>query len=205
VDGARTEAGSRRALRAAALAAGFGGIAWLGLVPLVALVRSGALSYDGYFRLVALPLAGFVGAWALARPLIPSGRALTGWRVTLGGLALVFVGDVLEFWGAWLADEPTSHAAAETGSDAYWAADAGRSLFVLGFFALCAGGPTVAVGLRRQAGWPMWAATFLAVLGIGVLLATVLREAPLAPATLGLGAFAIGWLALAARLWGQSL
>jgi hypothetical protein len=50
----------------------------------------------------------------------------------------------------------------------------------------------------------MWACTFLAVVGIGVVLANVLRDAPAAPAAIGLGAFAAGWVALGVRLWATS-
>jgi hypothetical protein len=187
-------------VRAAAVAAAAGGVLWLTLVPAVGLYRGGDLSYGGYQRLVALPLLAFVVAWALLRPEVPDGRALLGWWLALAGFALAFAGTALEFWIALPLGEETA-ATASTRGAGWWGADVGWTLFALGFLVLASGGPTAAVGLRRQAAWPMWACTFVAVLGIGVLLANVLYDAPVAPALAGLGAFSLGWLALAARLW----
>jgi hypothetical protein len=186
--------------RAAAVAAAAGGVLWLILVPAVGLYRGGDLSYGGYQRLVALPLLAFIVAWALLRPEVPDGRALLGWWLALAGFALAFAGTALEFWFALPFGEETA-ATASTRGAGWWGADVGWTLFALGFLVLASGGPTAAVGLRRQAGWPMWACTFVAVLGIGVLLANVLYDAPAAPALAGLGAFSLGWLALAAWLW----
>jgi hypothetical protein len=186
--------------RAAALAAATGGLLWLALVPAVALYRDGDLSYGGYQRLVAVPLLAFVVAWALLRPQIPDGRALLGWWLSLAGFALAFAGSTIEFWAALPLGRETAATSATRGAG-WWGADVGWTLFALGFLVLASGGPTAAVGLRRQAGWPMWACTFVAVLGVGVMLANVLHDARPAPALVGLGAFATGWLALAIWLW----
>ena len=185
-------------MRWAAVACLASGAVWLALVPATVLARSGDLSYDGYFRLMALPLGLFAVAWYLVgrawQPETVRGR--NGWWLVLAGLALVWAGTTLEFWGSWLLDEPTSHEASETGEEGWWGSDLGWTLFLLGFLLLLVGGPTAAVALRRSSRLPFWALAFVCVLGFGVFLANLLREARLLPALVGLGLFGLGWIGL---------
>jgi hypothetical protein len=184
--------------RQAGVACVVAGAAWLLLVPATALVRSDAVSYNGYFRLMALPLALFAVAWYLVgrawQPETVRGR--NGWWLILAGLVLAWAGTTLEFWGAWLLDEPTSHDVSGTSADAWWGSDAGWTLFLLGFLLLLVGGPTAAVALRRTSRLPFWALAFVCLVGFGVLFGNVLRESRLVPALIGLGLFALGWIGL---------
>jgi hypothetical protein len=189
--------------RRAAVACVAAGVAWLVLVPATAFARSGDLSYGGYFRLAALPLALFAVAWYLVgriwRPQAPRGR--NGRRLVLAGLALAWAGNTLEFWGSFLLDEPTSEQASETGEDAWWGSDAGWTLFLLGFLLLLVGGPTSAVALRRTSRLPFWALALVCLVGFGLFVANLVREARLAVALVGLGLFALGWIGLGVLLW----
>jgi hypothetical protein len=184
--------------RQAGVACVVAGAAWLLLVPATALVRSDAVSYNGYFRLMALPLALFAVAWYLVgrawQPETVRGR--NGWWLILAGLVLAWAGTTLEFWGAWLLDEPTSHDVSGTSADAWWGSDVGWTLFLLGFLLLLVGGPTAAVALRRTSRLPFWALAFVCLVGFGVLFGNVLRESRLVPALIGLGLFALGWIGL---------
>jgi hypothetical protein len=184
--------------RQAAVACLAAGIAWLLLVPATALARSDALSYNGYARLTALPLALFAVAWYLVgRVWQPESlRSRNGWRLVLAGLALAWAGTTLEFWGSFVLDEPTSEDVSGTGADAWWGSDLGWTLFLLGFLLLLVGGPTTAVALRRTSRLPFWALAFVCLVGFGVLFGNVLREARLVPALVGLGLFGLGWIGL---------
>ena len=189
--------------RQAAIACVLAGLGWLALVPATVLARSDDLSYGGYFRLAALPLALLALAWFLVgrvwRP--ESMRGRTGWAVILAGFALACAGTTIEFWGSFLLDEPTSEQVSGTGEDAWWGSDVGWALYVLGFVCLLVGGPTAAVALRRTSRLPFWALALVCLVGIGALLGNVLREARLTAALVGLGLFGLGWIWLGVRLW----
>jgi hypothetical protein len=174
------------------------GVAWLLLVPATALARSDALSYNGYGRLTAVPLALLAVAWYLVgRVWQPESlRARNGSWLILAGLVLAWAGTTLEFWGSWLLDEPTSQDVSGAGEDAWWGSDLGWTLFLLGFLLLLVGGPTAAVALRRTSRLPFWGLAFVCLLGFGVLFGNVLRESRLVPALVGLGLFALGWIGL---------
>jgi hypothetical protein len=184
--------------RQAGIACVAAGAAWLLLVPATVFARSEDLSYDGYFRLMALPLGLFaVGWYLLGRVWQPETlRGRNGWWLVLAGLALAWAGTTLEFWGSWLLGEPTSHEASETGEEAWWGSDLGWTLFLLGFLLLLVGGPTAAVALRRTSRLPFWALAVICVLGFGVFFGNLLRESRLLPALVGLGLFAAGWIGL---------
>ena len=187
---------------AGAAAAAAGGVAWLALIPAAWLHRKGDLGYDAYYRIVAVPLVLFAVAFFVLgrrwRPRTDRGR-LALW-VTLGGLVLVAAGTFLEFWVVLLQDAPTAHQAAGSGERAFWGSDAGWFLFVLGLFALFVGGPTAAVAIARERAFPRRVQVLVALLGLGVILANVLREAPPAATIPLFGAFAGGWLALGVLL-----
>jgi hypothetical protein len=180
--------------RRAAVACIAAGAAWLALVPASVLFRDGDLSYGGYFRLMAVPLALFVVAWWLLGRVWSwsSPRARWGYRLVLVGLALAFVGDTLEFWGSWLLDEPVSR---DAPSDAWWGSNAGWSLFLFGFLLLLVGGPTAAVALR-PARLPFWALALVTVLAFGILVGNALHDASLLTAAIGLGIFGAAWIGL---------
>ena len=149
-----------------------------------------------------MPLLFFaLGFLAFARAWRPGdARARFGLWVALGGLVLVFAGVALEFWGVLVQDAPTAHDAG-SGEEAWAGSRVGPTLFVTGFFSLIVGGVTAAVALWRSARFPGWLSFFVGGLGWGVLLGNALREAPLPLTVPCFGAFAAGWLALAADLW----
>lgn len=163
--------------RVGATACVLGGVAWAGLVPASLLARADELSYDGYHRVLAVALllfvAGFAGFALTWRP--DELRARAGLGLTLGGLALVFAGETLRYWGG---------------------SDAGSALFPLGFVALFVGGPTAAAGLWRERRHPRWVGVLILLLGLGVLSGTALQEAPPLATLPVFGAFAVGWIAL---------
>jgi len=177
------------------------GVAWLCLVPAVWLYGRGTITYDGYFRIAALPLALLVLAFVSLRALWPPGaRAAFGYWVTLAGFSLAFAGVTLEFWGGWVIGEVGAETARLQGVEAWWGARAGSQLFLLGFFALAVGGATAAVALRREGGWPVWPCVVIGLSSIGVIMLNVLHDASVAAAVVGLGTFACGWIALGAWL-----
>ena len=188
------------AARCAGAAAIAGGAAWLALVPASLLRRSGDLSHDGYFRLVALPLVLFAVAWALVGPLWRPGdlRARFGYGLTLAGLTLAAAGTALEFWGAWLAGEATARDEPAAGEAVWAGSDLGWSLSFFGVMVLFAGGPTAAVALRRAL--PLWALTLITLLGFGVFAATLFDESSPAVTLPFFGAFAAGWIGLGVLL-----
>lgn len=69
--------------------------------------------------------------------------------MTLVGLAFVFAGDALEFWGAWLLDETNVRAAYGTGAAPWWGSNIGWMMFDLRLLALFVGGVTAAVAAAR--------------------------------------------------------
>lgn len=72
------------------------------LVPASELERRGLLSYDGYNRLLAVPLLLFTVALLLAPGAlsIRSRPARVGFRIAAVGSALLWAGNVIEFYGA---------------------------------------------------------------------------------------------------------
>lgn len=188
--------------RAAGFAAVAGGVAWLALIPASSAHRGDDLSYDAYYRVVSVPLLLFLLAWLLFRDRWRprSTRSRLGYWGTLAGLALVFGGNTLEFWGGWLLGKTNARAAYETGTEAWRGSDAGWMLWGLGFFVLVAAATTAAVAAWRDAVLSGWGAAVVGVTGFGVLSANLLTEAPLAATIPIFGAFAAGWIWLGLEL-----
>jgi hypothetical protein len=191
-------------MRRAGIACALAGAAWLALIPGSVFVRDGALSYDGYFRLMSVPLLVYVLAWIALRPLWPSGRrADLGYWITLAGLVLVFGGVSLEFWGAWLTGNTNAYEAYLTGRESWWGSNVGWRMFGLGLLGLFAGGVTAAVAAARARVVPRWGTVLFALLGFGILNGNVLHDARPAVTTLFFGAWGLAWigfgLALARR------
>jgi hypothetical protein len=187
------------AARRAAVVCWAAGAAWLALVPASALFRDDALSYGGYYRVMAVPLGLFVAAWWLFGRVWSwsSPRARWGYRLVLAGLALAFAGDTLEFGGSWLLDEEIAF---ERADEAWWGSNAGWSMFLFGFLLLLVGGPTAAVALR-PARLPWWAFLLVTAIGFGILAGNALHEASLPVAAIGIGLFGAGWIGLGVLLW----
>ena len=185
----------RRPSRSAGTAALLGGGAWLLLAPAAELQRRDLLSYDGYNRLVAVPLLLFTVALVLApRVLGARGAARTGFRAAAVGAGLLLAGNGIEFYGVLLQDRPNSYAAYGTGQEPWIGSDVGWMIFLLGVLVLLVGGLLAAVGLYRSRVRPRWLAAFAAALGPGVLAGSLfgLGRAPLS--VLVLGAYAAAWL-----------
>jgi hypothetical protein len=182
--------------RRAGAAAVAGGLAWLALVPASLLYRSGELSFEGYYRGVAVPLVLLALAWGLLWPVWrPQDlRARFGYGLTLAGLALAATGTALEFWAGWAAGEESARRPGAPDEVGWWGSDVGSALFLFGVMALFAGGPTAAVALRGAL--PFWALALIALVGFGVLSATLLDDSsPVATVPI-FGAFGLGWTAL---------
>jgi hypothetical protein len=173
-----------------------GGAAWIALAAAAQARASDHLGYEAYFRLMAVPLvlfaAGFYGFWREWSPRDP--RARWASVTVLLGLVLCAAGTALEFWGVLLQDLPTAHDA--NGGDAWAGSDIGWSMFMIGFFALLVGGPTVAVRIWRSTPFPRWLGVFVLLLGFGILSGNLLGEQPLYVTLPVFGVFAAGWIAL---------
>ena len=185
----------RRPSRAAGTAALLGGAAWLLLAPAAELQRRDLLSYDGYNRLVAVPLLLFIVALVLApRVLAVTGLARTGLRVAAAGAGLLFAGNVVEFYGVLLQDRPNSYAAWGTGQEPWIGSDIGWMIFLLGALVLLVGGVLAAVGMYRAGVRPRWLGAFAAALGPGVLGMNLFGLGPASVSVLVLAAYAGAWL-----------
>ncbi len=192
---------------AAGTAAILGGLTWLLLIPAAELHRRELLSYDGYNRLLALPLPLFlVALLAAPRALTFADRSVRAGLITAAvGVGLLLAGNVTEFYGVLLQEKPNAYeAAGETG---HWVgSDIGWIIFGIGMLALLVGGLVAAAGMRRQRVRPTWVIAFAAALGIGVLAANLfaLQSALLSVPVLAL--YAAGWIAfgLLARRGGVS-
>lgn len=179
-------------------AAMLGGLAWLLLIPAAELHRRELLSYDGYNRLLAIPLLLFlVALLAVSRALTVAGRSVrAGLLAAAVGVGLLLAGNVAEFYGVLLQDQPNAYAAAQAGEASHWVgSDVGWIVFGVGMLVLLVGGLTAAAGMQRHRVRPTWVVAFTAALGVGVLAANLfaLRSALLSVPVLGL--YATGWIA----------
>ncbi len=179
-------------------AAILGGLTWLLLIPGAELQRRGLLSYDGYNRLLALPLLFFLVALVTApKALTAAGRSVRAGLVTsAGGVGLLLAGNIVEFYGVFLQDQPNAYAAAQAGEGDHWlGSDIGWITFIIGMLTLLVGGVTAAAGMKRNHLGPAWVPAFIAALGIGVLAANLfaLQSALLSVPVLAL--YAAGWIA----------
>jgi hypothetical protein len=181
--------------RAAAI---LGGIAWLVLVPASELQRRELLSYDGYNRMLAVPLLLFLVALLLVPRALAVRRPVprAGFRTAAAGTGLLLAGNLLEFYGVLLQDAPNAYAAAQTGATGHWlGSDIGWIVFSLGMFVLLAGGVVAATGLWRQHAWPPWLVAFTAALGAGVLAGNLFALESVFLSAAVLTPYATGWIA----------
>jgi hypothetical protein len=192
---------SRTAQRPPDIAGGaavLGGLTWTLLVPAAELVRRDLLSYDGYNRLLAVPLLLFtVALSSVPRALTVRGRlALTGFSMAATGTALLLVGNVVEFYGVLLQDGLNAYAASQAGADEHWiGSDIGWMTFGVGMLVLLAGGIVAALALHRSRTAPVWLILFTCTLGVGVLAANLLGLAPAFLSVPVLMVYAAGWVA----------
>ncbi len=179
-------------------AAALGGLAWILLAPAAELVRRDLLSYDGYNRLLAVPLLLFIVALSLAtRALRTQGRlARIGFSVGAAGAVLLLIGNVVEFYGVLLQDGLNAYAASESGANEHWiGSDVGWIIFGLGLLVLVAGGIVAALALHRGGIAPVWLVLFAATLGLGVLAGNLFGLAPAFLSVPVLAVYAAGWIA----------
>jgi hypothetical protein len=153
----------------AGCAAVFGGLGWLLLAPAAELVRRDLLSYDGYSRLLAVPLLLFNVALALAsrRSVWGKDRGVrAGLLVASVGSGLLLVGNVVEFYGVLLQDDLNAQAAYQAGRPEHWlGSDIGWLIFGAGMLVLLVGGLMTALALRRRRTDATWLPLFAASLG----------------------------------------
>lgn len=179
-------------------AAILGGLTWLLLVPAAELHRRDLLGYDGYNRLLAMPLLLFLVALLVTpRALTVPGRSVRAGLVTAAvGVGLLLAGNVAEFYGVLLQQRPNAYTASQAGETDHWiGSDVGWIIFGIGMLTLLIGGPTTAAGMRRNRVRPSWVIAFAATLGVGVLAANLfaLQSAVLSVPVLAV--YAIGWMA----------
>ncbi len=178
-------------------AAALGGLAWLLLAPAGELVRRDLLSYDGYNRLLAVPLLLFTIALSLTpRALgVPGRLARVGVGVSAAGAALLLIGNVIEFYGVLLQNRLNAYAASRAGADEHWiGSDLGWITFGVGMLFLLAGGIVAALGLHRSRIAPVWLVVFAVTLGVGVLAGNLFGLAPAFLSVPVLALYAVGWI-----------
>ena len=148
-----------------------GGILWVAARFLVTFDPP-PLTYDGYNRLFTLPLLFILVGWAAAFAVLrrrADRSAQRGWAVALVGLAVMLVGNVVEFWGVMLQDRPNAYAAMERG-EAAWAGSAiGWMVFGLGHLLVVVGMALVGIAALRGDGLPRWRGLPLTIAALGLL------------------------------------
>lgn len=173
-----------------------GGIAWLALIPAAELQRRGLITYDGYNRLLVVPLVFFaialLQAWRAARHRRRAERL--GFAIAATGAAVLAIGNVVEFYGVLLQDGLNAYAAAQAGIDQHWiGSDLGWIAFGIGMLVLLLGGLVAAVGLSDAR--PGWLRVFAATLGLGILVGNLLGLAPAFLSVPALGLYGAAWIA----------
>ncbi len=149
--------GRGRAARIAGRAALLGGAAWLALIPAAELHRRDLLGYDGYNRLLVVPLLLFaVAMWQAPRAGLATGRlARVGFTTAAVGAAVLAAGKVIEFYGVLLQDGLNAYAASQADVDNHCiGSDIGWIVFIIGMLALLVGGvvPRSAFATESSAG-----------------------------------------------------
>jgi hypothetical protein len=186
----------RRVLLPASIA---GAVAWTVAVPLVATQAVDdpvGARYDGANRLLGVALLLLtVAALALRDRLreelarLPFG--LTTWPT---GLAFMFAGSVIEFWGAWIAGDPSIAEARRTGAEAWDGSDLGFDLFILGAFIGAGGAVAAAVRLRELRRGRL--ALAVAVAGIAMVAGTIVWTTSVVAALATALVAAAAWVAI---------
>jgi hypothetical protein len=194
----RTPSAQRRQPAIGGGAAVLGGLAWLLLAAAAELVRRDLLSYDGYNRLLAVPLLLFAIALSWApRALSTGGRlASVGFSLAAVGAGLLLIGNVVEFYGVLLQDRLNAYAASQAGADEHWiGSDVGWITFGLGMLVFLVGGIVAALALHRRGTGPVWLVLFTGSLGVGVLAGNLFGLAPAFVSVPVLAVYAVGWIA----------
>ena len=187
----------RRRSMVVGVASVLGGLAWLLLVPAAELERRDLLSYDAYNRLLAVPLLLFTVALSSApRALAVQGRlARLGFSVAAIGAVLLLVGNLVEFYGVLLQDEPNAYAARQAGKARHWiGSDVGWITFGVGMLVFMVGGVVIALALHRSHTRPRWLVVFAGTLGIGVLAGNLFGREPAFISVPVLALYATGWI-----------
>ncbi len=190
-----------RAARIAGHAALLGGAAWLVLIPAAELHRRDLLGYDGYNRLLVVPLLLFAVALQQASrtDLAATRLARLGFTTAAAGAAVLAVGNVVEFYGVLLQDAPNARAASQAGVDGHWVgSDIGWIVFGIGLLVLLVGGVVIALGLRR--GHQHWLIVFTGTLGLGVLGGNLFGLSPALVSVPVLALYGGGWICFGRHL-----
>ncbi|MEX2290231.1 MAG: hypothetical protein WD794_07890, partial [Mycobacteriales bacterium] len=193
--------GRGRAARFAGRAALLGGVAWLALIPAAELHRRDLLGYDGYNRLLVVPLLLFALAmWQAPRAgLANGGLARVGFTAAAVGAAVLAAGNVIEFYGVLFQDGLNAYAASQADVDEHWiGSDIGWIVFGIGMLVLLVGGVVAALGLRHRK--QRWLVAFTAALGLGVLGGNLFGLAPALVSVPVLALYAAGWTAFGRHL-----
>lgn len=179
-------------------AAILGGVTWLLLVPAAELHRRELLGYDDYNRLLAIPLLlSLMALLAASRALTVAGRSVrAGFLTAAVGVGLLLAGNVAEFYGVLLQDQPNAYAATQAGETDHWlGSDIGWIAYAIGMLVLLVGGLTAAAGMLRHRVRPTWLIAFTATLGVGVLAANLFALQAVLLSVPVLAIYAAGWIA----------
>ncbi len=196
-----SSSGSGQAASIAGRAALLGGVAWLALIPAAELHRRDLLGYNGYKRLLVVPLLLFaVAMWQAPRAGLATGRlARVGFTTAAVGAAVLAAGNVIEFYGVLLQDGLNAYAASQVDVDDHWiGSDIGWIVFGIGMLVLLVGGVVAALGLRH--GKQRWLIAFTAALGLGVLGGNLFGLAPALVSVPVLALYGAGWTAFGRQL-----
>src|SRR5690606_29981207 len=116
--------------------ASLAGLAWIAGILLVSTQADSdpvGDKYDLYNRLltpalILLPICAFIFRQRVEALGLPGIMPLT---IALAGLTLYLAGNLIEFWGAWLADKPSETAAEAAGADHWGLSLAGFLVFLV--------------------------------------------------------------------------
>jgi hypothetical protein len=145
-----------------------------------------------------MPLLLFLVALLAAPRVLPvAGRSVRGGFIAAAvGVGLLLAGNVVEFYGVLLQEEPNAYAASQVGETAHWVgSDIGWIMFGIGMFALLVGGLPAAAAMLLHRVRPTWVIAFTVTLGVGVLAANLFALQSVLLSVPVLAIYAAGWIA----------
>ena len=185
------------------------GLAWMLGVLLIATQASSepvGTHYDLYNRILTIAIILLlVTAIGVRRRLARANAAgATAALVLSVGVGVMAAGNLLEFWGAFVAGQPPSATADRLGTEAFWGSTPGFVVFLAG--SAVATGALIggAVRSRRWDGVLPVETLLIGAAGISMSLSTALWAVSPAAALVPAALFAFGWMTLARATAGHA-